>query len=178
MLTIYLVNPGTQSFVYGEYLSLAMAKVWAGQADLPNTTELWRRYDKEVKDRGGYSKNFQLLSEEQLKGKKNSSYISSWNWHNSSAATLRFFIGWLNADAVKYGGRQVSNIFIIIFPFLYKLTHELSLRLMAFPSAYPHLWSICFRAFPNYRVNPLAPPRSWRSLRKHIFLAPKLPTAQ
>ena len=27
-----------------------------------------------------------------------------------SAATIRFFRGWLNADAVKYGGRQVSSI--------------------------------------------------------------------
>ena len=68
MLTVYLVNPGTQSFVYAEYLSLAMAKVWAGKADLPSTTELWRRYDKDVKDRGGYGKNFQFLSDERYKG--------------------------------------------------------------------------------------------------------------
>jgi hypothetical protein len=51
-----------------EYLSLAMAKVWAGKADLPSTTELWRRYDKVVKDRGGYGKDFQYLDAELMKG--------------------------------------------------------------------------------------------------------------
>jgi hypothetical protein len=59
MLIIYLVNPGPYSFIYPEYPSLAMVKVWAGKADLPSTTELWRRYDKDVKDRGGYGKHFQ-----------------------------------------------------------------------------------------------------------------------
>ena len=57
-----------QSFIYAEYLSLAMVKVWAGKADLPNTTELWRRYDKVVKDRDGYRKNFQFLGPERTKG--------------------------------------------------------------------------------------------------------------
>ena len=46
-----------------------MAKVWAGKADLPSTTELWRRYDKVVKDRGGYGKNFQTLGPERMEGK-------------------------------------------------------------------------------------------------------------
>ena len=60
MLTNYLVNSVRYDFIYPEYLSLAIAKVWAGKADLPSTTELWRRYDKSVKDRGGYGKYFQL----------------------------------------------------------------------------------------------------------------------
>jgi hypothetical protein len=67
-LTVFLVNIGMQSFTYAEYLLLAMAKVWAGKADLPNTTELWRRYDKVVKDRGGYRKKFQSLGPEGTKG--------------------------------------------------------------------------------------------------------------
>ena len=61
VLTVYLVNHLPYSFTYPEYFSLAMAKVWAGKADLPCTAELWRRYDKVVKDRGGYGKNFQML---------------------------------------------------------------------------------------------------------------------
>jgi hypothetical protein len=68
-LTIYLANSGTQFFTYSEYLSLAIAKVWAGKADLPSTSELWRRYDKLVKDRGGYGKHFQVLGAKQMKGK-------------------------------------------------------------------------------------------------------------
>ena len=69
MLTVYLVNSGPHSFTYPEYLSLAMAKVWAGKADLPSTTELWRRYDKFVKDRGGYGKKFNFLDTTRMKGK-------------------------------------------------------------------------------------------------------------
>ena len=69
VLTLYLVNHVPYSFVYPEYLSLAMAKVWAGKADLPCTAELWRRYDKVVKDRGGYGKHFQDLSFEKAKSK-------------------------------------------------------------------------------------------------------------
>ena len=69
MLTTYPVNLGIQSFVYAEFLSLAMAKVWGGKADLPNTAELWRRYDENVKDRGGYGKKFQLLDADRMKGK-------------------------------------------------------------------------------------------------------------
>ena len=68
MLTVYLVNSGPYAFTFAEYLSLAIAKVWAGKADLPNTTELWRRYDKSVKDRGGYGKVFQFLDAKQMKG--------------------------------------------------------------------------------------------------------------
>ena len=107
--TVYLVNTGMQTFTYSEYLSIAMAKVWSGKADLPSTTELWRRYDKVVKDRGGYGKQFQFLGAERTKGRFKKflhSLILSWN--SNSAAALRFFISWLNADAVKYGGKQVS----------------------------------------------------------------------
>jgi len=86
------VNIGRYSFTYPEYISLAIAKVWAGKADLPCTAELWRRYDKVVKDRDGYSKNFQKLDGDRMK------------------TAVRFFVGWLNADAVKYGGRQIDGV--------------------------------------------------------------------
>ena len=123
ILTIYLVNSGPYSFTYPEYLSLAMAKVWAGKADLPSTTELWRRYDKTVKDRGGYRKSFQFLGTKQMKGKKIRSHSSflKFDIFPSFAAAVRFLRGWLNADAVKYGGRQVSSIYIFKC-FLTKLT--------------------------------------------------------
>ena len=67
--TVHLVNSGRYLFNYPEYLSLAIAKVWAGKADLPCTAELWRRYDKDVKDRGGYSKYFQILDADRRDGK-------------------------------------------------------------------------------------------------------------
>jgi len=86
------VNSGPYSFIYPEYVSLAIAKVWAGKADLPCTAEIWRRCEKVVEGRGGYGKDFQLLD---AKGMK---------------AAVRFFRGWLNADAVKYGGRQIDGV--------------------------------------------------------------------
>ena len=55
-------------FVYTEFLALAIAKVWAGKADLPGTTELWRRYDETVKYRGGFGKNFQFFTPEEYEG--------------------------------------------------------------------------------------------------------------
>ena len=61
ILTVYSVNTGIPTFTYAEFLSHAMAKVWAGKADLPSTTELWRRCDEVVEDRGGYGKHLQYL---------------------------------------------------------------------------------------------------------------------
>ena len=50
MLTVYLVNGGTQMFTYADYISFAAATVWAGKADLPSTIELWRRqHDRSFK---------------------------------------------------------------------------------------------------------------------------------
>ena len=67
---MFPVNFGMQSFVYAEFLSLAIPKVWAGKADFPSTTELWRRYDEVVKDRGGYGKYFQYLGTDRTRGKR------------------------------------------------------------------------------------------------------------
>ena len=82
-MCVYLVNNGVQVFVYTEFLALAIAKVWAGKADLPGTTELWRRYDETVKYRGGYGKQFQFFTPEEYKRGCNFfiilSHISSWN---------------------------------------------------------------------------------------------------
>ncbi|KAK7052448.1 hypothetical protein R3P38DRAFT_2762817 [Favolaschia claudopus] len=84
------MNWGMQSFTYSEYLSLALAKVWSGKALLPGRAELWRRYEERVRDRGGYGRHFQFLGAER------------------TAANIRFFLGWLNDAAVKYGGKQAQ----------------------------------------------------------------------
>jgi len=72
-----IVNVGMQSFVYGEFLSLAIAKVWSGTAELPSTSALWRWYEKEWKRRKGYGKHFQFLGADRTRGKRCGSRISS-----------------------------------------------------------------------------------------------------
>ncbi|KDR73278.1 hypothetical protein GALMADRAFT_728139 [Galerina marginata CBS 339.88] len=85
-------NFGMQSFTYAEFTSLASAKIWSGKADFPSTEELWRRYYKLYKERKGYGRHFQFLGAERT--------------HEN----LRFFQGWLNEAAVKYGGRQIDGL--------------------------------------------------------------------
>ncbi|KAJ7449225.1 hypothetical protein FB451DRAFT_1287859 [Mycena latifolia] len=85
------MNWGMQSFTYAEYLSLALAKVWSRKAVLPGTAELWRTYDERVKDQGGYGRHLQFLGGER------------------TAASIRFFVGWLNDAAVKFGGKQIDG---------------------------------------------------------------------
>ncbi|RXW23563.1 hypothetical protein EST38_g2289 [Candolleomyces aberdarensis] len=85
-------NFGMQSFTFAEFVSLAAAKVWAGKADFPNTAALWEWYDKAVVDRLGYGRQFQFYGAERTQ------------------AALRFFVGWLNEAATKYGGRQIDNL--------------------------------------------------------------------
>ncbi|KAJ7653193.1 hypothetical protein DFH06DRAFT_1204931 [Mycena polygramma] len=85
------MNWGMQSFTYSEYLSLALAKVWSRKAILPGTAEMWRIYEQRVKDRGGYGRHLQFLGAER------------------TAANIRFFVGWLNDAAVKFGGRQIDG---------------------------------------------------------------------
>ncbi|KAJ6457517.1 hypothetical protein DFH09DRAFT_1349621 [Mycena vulgaris] len=85
------MNWGMQSFTYAEYLSLALAKVWSRTAVLPPTAELWRKYEARVKDRGGYGRHLQFLGAER------------------TAANIRFYVGWLNDAAVKFGGKQIDG---------------------------------------------------------------------
>ena len=159
ILTVYLVNSGPYSFTFAEYVSLAVAKVWAGKADLPDTTELWRRYDKTVKDRGGYGRLFQFLDAKQMKGKTFVLFniFSFMNFNisfPSSAAAVRFFRGWLNADAVKYGGRQVSSIYILkCFPHKADMSYYHFFKIDGVPECVSSLY-IYSSAFPNYGVIP------------------------
>lgn len=55
------MNIGIQAFTYTEYLSVALAKVWAQKAFLPSSQEMWRQYNETVKARGGYGRHFQFL---------------------------------------------------------------------------------------------------------------------
>ncbi|KAF9043300.1 hypothetical protein BJ165DRAFT_1405635 [Panaeolus papilionaceus] len=94
-LTFINANFGMQSFTYAEFVSLAIAKVWAGKADFPSTAALWRNYEEVYKDRRGYGRHFQFLGIERTK------------------ANLRHFQGWLNSAAIKYGGRQIDGLPVV-----------------------------------------------------------------
>ncbi|KAG7095274.1 hypothetical protein E1B28_006047 [Marasmius oreades] len=85
------INAGMQSFVYGEYLAVALASVWKDRAKLPTTKEMWKRYHKHVNEKGGYGKHFQFLGSQVA--------------HDM----IRYFVGWVNEAAIKYGGRQIDG---------------------------------------------------------------------
>ncbi|KAK7049894.1 hypothetical protein VNI00_005324 [Paramarasmius palmivorus] len=84
------VNSGMQSFQYGEFAALALAKIWAGHAKLPSKSEMWRKHEERVRDEGGYGKHFMFLGTVK------------------NEARLTHFISWLNRAAEKHGGRQIS----------------------------------------------------------------------
>ncbi|KAF6752068.1 hypothetical protein DFP72DRAFT_905992 [Ephemerocybe angulata] len=77
---------------YAEFVSLAAAKVWSSAADFPDASALWAWYDKAVVDRLGFGRQFQFYGTERTQ------------------AALRFFVGWLNDAATKYGGKQIDNL--------------------------------------------------------------------
>ncbi|KAF5319574.1 hypothetical protein D9619_008495 [Psilocybe cf. subviscida] len=87
------VNHGlVESFTYGEFVSLAAAKVWSGTADLPAQSELWRRYRRVYTKRKGYGRHFQYMGRQGAK------------------EMMRFFQAWLNTAAAKYGGRMIDGL--------------------------------------------------------------------
>lgn len=98
-----------RSFTYAEYLALALAKVWDNKAKLPSTETMWDLHWKRVNRYGGYVKHFQFLGIEVAHGQFSwtSSYMLSLITQNTES--IRFFVGWLNDAAVRYGGRQVRN---------------------------------------------------------------------
>ncbi|CAK5274286.1 unnamed protein product [Mycena citricolor] len=85
------MNWGMQSFTYAEYLSVALAKVWSAKASLPSQDEMWRAHDRRVEERGGYGRHLQFLGEDR------------------NSAIIRYFVGWLNDAAVKFGGKQLDG---------------------------------------------------------------------
>uniref|UniRef100_A0A0W0EY60 FAD/NAD(P)-binding domain-containing protein n=1 Tax=Moniliophthora roreri TaxID=221103 RepID=A0A0W0EY60_MONRR len=85
------MNNGMQSFQYGEFASLALAKIWLGHAKLPTKSEMWRIHEERVKAEGGYGKHFMFLGEAK------------------NDARLRYFVSWINEAAEKHGGRQIAT---------------------------------------------------------------------
>ncbi|KAH9942804.1 hypothetical protein B0H21DRAFT_513589 [Amylocystis lapponica] len=86
------MNSGVQPFTYGEYLSAALAKVWAEKAFLPSAEEMWRTYAERVEDRGGYGRYLQFLGPKR------------------ADVNIRYFMSWLNTAAMKYGGRLLDSL--------------------------------------------------------------------
>jgi thioredoxin reductase len=87
------VNMGIHTFIYPEYLALALAKVWGGKAKLPSKASMWQQHHDRVSQQGGYNRHFQFVG-----------FASEFD------RSVEYFVGWLNAAAVKYGGRQIDGL--------------------------------------------------------------------
>ncbi|KAH8813812.1 hypothetical protein DL96DRAFT_1625447 [Flagelloscypha sp. PMI_526] len=85
------VDLGTQPFTYGKYTAAALAKVWAGQAKLPSQEKQWEHFWEIVKSKGGFGKDYQMLSHEEID------------------ENLRYFVGWLNGAAIHHGGSLLET---------------------------------------------------------------------
>lgn len=90
-LAIINLNRLVGDFTWGAYQALAVAKYWKGEIELPSQAEQWRLHFERVAERGGYSKTFQFYGA-------------------LAEPAYRYFISWLNAAAVKYGGKQVDQL--------------------------------------------------------------------
>ena len=82
----FQANYGMQSFTHGEFVSLAIAKVWSRTADFPPIHELWQQYAEVHKARKGYGRHFQYLGTEGTRSKYTPTFysISDWlidEWH-------------------------------------------------------------------------------------------------
>ncbi|KAJ3887054.1 FAD/NAD(P)-binding domain-containing protein [Lentinula edodes] len=82
------MNTGIETFLYSEFTSAALSKVWAGQAKLPSSDFMWARHWERVGK--GYGRTFMAYGVEK------------------QAAITKYLVGWLNQDAVKYGGYQLN----------------------------------------------------------------------
>ncbi|KAJ7938912.1 hypothetical protein B0H13DRAFT_1851085 [Mycena leptocephala] len=85
------MNCGAQTFTYTEYLSLVLTKIWAHKAILPGTATMWQKYEERVKERRGYGRHLQYLG------------------GGRAAENIRFFVAWLNAAAMRFGGGQIDG---------------------------------------------------------------------
>jgi len=54
-------NEVASDFIFGEYITVAIAKVWSGTGKLPSISEMWRIYKQRVEDRGGYTPTFNFM---------------------------------------------------------------------------------------------------------------------
>ncbi|KAJ3805130.1 hypothetical protein F5876DRAFT_70059 [Lentinula aff. lateritia] len=82
-----------ETFLYSEFTSAALSKVWAGQAKLPSSDFMWARHWERVGK--GYGRTFMAYGVEK------------------QAAITKYLVGWLYQDAAKSGGYQWQvNIFL------------------------------------------------------------------
>ncbi|KAL8284301.1 hypothetical protein RQP46_005050 [Phenoliferia psychrophenolica] len=92
--TFYIPDPTLaftiRPFRFAEYQAAAAAKVWAGLARLPAPSHLWDAYAKQHQWRIP-GKTFNDLNV------------------NGTQALVRHFVGWLNAEAVEFGGTQLDG---------------------------------------------------------------------
>ncbi|KAF9078557.1 hypothetical protein BDP27DRAFT_1206950 [Rhodocollybia butyracea] len=87
-------NLGIETFLYSEFSAVVIGKVWADEAKLPSTQHMWHLHWKRLKDAGGkYGRNLVTLGKEK------------------QAEMIRYIVGWLNHDALRYGGRLVCLYF-------------------------------------------------------------------
>lgn len=85
-------GPGVQTFLFTDYLALALAKVWSETAFLPSQDEMWRTHEERVHAQGGYGHGLHLIESSRFK------------------QDIRYFVGWLNDAAVRYGGKQIEGL--------------------------------------------------------------------
>ncbi|KAF7377709.1 Dimethylaniline monooxygenase [Mycena sanguinolenta] len=83
------MNLNTNTWDFGEYFAVALAKVWSGTARLPNEEAMWKAYRKAIAERGGYGKGVLYFSFRE--------YIT-------------FFCAWLNGAALEFGGKTVNGL--------------------------------------------------------------------
>ena len=76
----FQANFGMQTFTYGEFVSLAIAKVWSRTADFPSIHELWQRYAEVYTARKGYGRHFQYLGTEGTRSKCTPTFYSISDW--------------------------------------------------------------------------------------------------
>ena len=110
------VNTGIPLYQYSEYISIALSKVWGNQAKIPTTRQLWKWYEEHVLKKGGHGKNNQFLGLQDSNGAIlfHPPYVKTMT-KLQCIDMIRFFVGWLNDAAVKYGGRQVLE-YSLSFP--------------------------------------------------------------
>ncbi|KAF9078556.1 FAD/NAD(P)-binding domain-containing protein [Rhodocollybia butyracea] len=85
-------NLNVDAFLYSEFAAVVIGKVWAGEAKLPSAQHMWNLHWQRLKDAGGkYGRNLVTLNMEK------------------QAEMIRYIVGWLNHDALSYGGRLIDG---------------------------------------------------------------------
>lgn len=91
--TLAFTNQNTRiagPFRFAEYQAAAAAKAWTGHARLPSQSQQWATYAKQHKDQVP-GKSFNDLNGDGTQG------------------LIRRFVGWLNDEAVEFGGTQLDG---------------------------------------------------------------------